>query len=59
MVTLGQWPEAGDLTRGRNLPEYRELAHILELYLHACAPNCEFHDSFHNETLRWWRRFLD
>jgi hypothetical protein len=59
IVTLGKWPEAGDLTQGRNLPEYRELAHILKPYLYECAPHCEFHDSSHEETLRWWRRFLD
>jgi len=59
VVTLGQWPEAGDLTQGRNLPEYCEFARALEPYLNECAPRCEFHDSSHEETLRWWRRFLD
>ncbi len=44
LVALGQSPEAGDLTRGHDLPAYRELARILEPWL-AEAP--------------WWRRFLD
>jgi hypothetical protein len=30
VVTLGKWPEAGDTEQGRTLPEYRELAHVLE-----------------------------
>jgi hypothetical protein len=30
VVTLGPWPEAGDLAQGRTLPAYRELAPVLE-----------------------------
>ena len=30
VITLGPWPEAGDTEAGRNLPEYRELARVLE-----------------------------
>jgi hypothetical protein len=58
MVTLGEWPEAGDADRGDTLPAFRELARVLEPYL--------FHEphglmlSFSpEETRRWERRFLD
>jgi hypothetical protein len=58
IVTLGEWPEAGDTERGDDLPAYRELARVLEPWL------------FHNprgfmpcvrreDTHRWERRFLD
>jgi TseV toxin immunity protein TsiV len=59
VVTLGPWPEAGDLTRGGDLPAYREFARVLEPWLYACPPYRSFHGSTHEETLRWWRRFLD
>jgi len=32
VVTLGLWPEAGDMEEGRTLPEYRELARVLETW---------------------------
>ncbi len=58
LVTLGQWPEAGDTERGDTLPAYRELARVLEPWL--------FHEPdglmlcFNpEETHRWERRFLD
>jgi hypothetical protein len=57
VVTLGKWPEAGDMERGRTLPAYRELARVLEPWL------CEFPyrwDGFTQEDMRRWnRRFLD
>jgi hypothetical protein len=56
VVTLGVWPEAGDMQQGRTLPEYRELARALEPWLYhqgACW------DGFSREDmLRWERRFL-
>ncbi|XXF77605.1 DUF3396 domain-containing protein [Myxococcaceae bacterium GXIMD 01537] len=57
VVTLGPWPEAGDLEAGCTLPEYRELAHVLEPWLH------EIHSCWHSfspeDMHRWHRRFLD
>jgi TseV toxin immunity protein TsiV len=52
VVTLGEWPEAGDTEQGLTLPAYRELAHVLEPWLHL--------DHFSRGALqRWERRFLD
>ncbi|HEX8437231.1 type VI immunity family protein [Archangium sp.] len=59
VVTLGQWPEGGDLTQGRDLPAYRELARVLEPWLYPCPKSHDFKGASHEETLRWWRRFLD
>ncbi|MGZ3458043.1 MAG: type VI immunity family protein [Archangium sp.] len=59
VVTLGQWPEAGDLARGHGLPAYRELARVLEPWLYECPSHLDFEGASHEETLRWWRRFLD
>ena len=33
LVTLGEWPEVGDMERGDTLPAYRELARVLEPWL--------------------------
>ncbi|XXF78437.1 DUF3396 domain-containing protein [Myxococcaceae bacterium GXIMD 01537] len=57
IITLGEWPEAGDVEQGETLAAYRELAKVLEpwLYLdeHTGLPpdRCR--------SLRWQRRFLD
>jgi Protein of unknown function (DUF3396) len=52
VVTLGEWPEAGDMEQGHTLPAYRELARLLEPWLHL--------GHFSQEALRRWeRRFLD
>ncbi len=59
VVTLGEWPEAGDLTQGKDLPAYRELARVLEPWQYQCPSYEAFHDSTHEETVRWRRRFLD
>jgi hypothetical protein len=59
VVTLGEWPEAGDLAQGRDLPAYRELARVLEPWQYQCPSYEAFHDSTHEETVRWRRRFLD
>ncbi|WNG21772.1 DUF3396 domain-containing protein [Cystobacter fuscus] len=57
LVTLGQWPEAGDTTRGHTLPLHREMARVLEPWLYHAPP---LRDPVANEdTLRWERRFLD
>jgi len=59
VVTLGKWPEAGDLIRGRELPAYRELARVLEPWLDDCKSTYRWSGYTHEETRRWWRRFLD
>jgi hypothetical protein len=57
VVTLGEWPEAGDLEQGRTLPAYRELARVLEPWLYEGPP---FEKDFSPEDRRRWeRRFLD
>lgn len=57
VVTLGQWPEAGDTEQGRTLPEYRELAHVLEPWLYLDRGGWS---GFSDEDVRRWeRRFLD
>lgn len=61
LVTLGPWPEAGDLTQGRDLPAYRELAHVLEPWLEAFSPGLvnSWRGYSEEDVRRWWRRFLD
>jgi len=59
VVTLGPWPEAGDLTQGRALLAYRELARVLEPWLDDCKNTYRWSGYTHEETRRWWRRFLD
>lgn len=61
VVTLGQWPEAGDLSRGHDLPAYRELARVLEPWLSEFYPSAVFswRGYSEEEVRRWWRRFLD
>lgn len=54
VITLGRWPEAGDMEQGNTLPAYRELARLLEPWLYR---NPYRHKS--EETRRWERRFLD
>ncbi|NMO21101.1 DUF3396 domain-containing protein [Pyxidicoccus fallax] len=60
VVTLGQWPEAGDLEAGKDLPAYRALARVLEPWLYHCDPQAFVHYDFSSaDRLRWERRFLD
>ncbi|HEX8824810.1 MAG TPA: type VI immunity family protein [Archangium sp.] len=61
VVTLGQWPEAGDLARGQDLPAYRELARVLEPWLESFSPSYAntWRGYTQEEVRRWWRRFLD
>ena len=56
VITLGPWPEAGDTEAGHLLPEYRELARVLEPWL--CHPRRGYY--FPDDIwARWKRRFLD
>jgi hypothetical protein len=57
VITLGPWPEAGDLEKGERLPSYRELARVLEPWLYH-RPVSMLHQS-KEATRRWERRFLD
>lgn len=58
VITLGPWPESGDLEAGRTLPAYRELARVIEPWLYQ-QPRQD-NDAFTAEDWRRWeRRFLD
>jgi hypothetical protein len=58
VVTLGEWPEAGDLERGQSLSPYRELARVLEPWLYQ-APRPPWGGFSLEDVRRWERRFLD
>lgn len=62
-ITLGAWPEAGDLAQGHGLPAYRELARVLEPWLLRFKPGYATGFSLdgytEEEVRRWWRRFLE
>jgi hypothetical protein len=58
VVTLGEWPEAGDLEHGHTLPAYRELARVLEPWLYQ-APRSPWSGFSLEDVRRWERRFLD
>lgn len=59
LITLGEWPDAGDTEQGRTLPAYRELARVLEPW-HYEGPGYDKGFSFRPEDRRRWeRRFLD
>jgi hypothetical protein len=58
VVTLGEWPEAGDLEHGRTLPAYRELARVLEPWRYQ-APRSPWSGFSLEDVRRWERRFLD
>ncbi|HYO58273.1 DUF3396 domain-containing protein [Archangium sp.] len=57
VVSLGPWPEAGDTEQGHVLPAYRELARVLEPWLHH-EPHLHASQPI-EDTRRWERRFLD
>ncbi len=57
VVSLGDWPEAGDTEQGSVLPAYRELARVLEPWLYH-EPQIHTVQSM-ADTRRWERRFLD
>lgn len=57
VVTLGEWPEAGDTEQGRTLPAYRELARVLAPWLYEMRhPWSRFTVE---DMRRWEHRFLD
>ncbi|WP_257451430.1 DUF3396 domain-containing protein [Archangium lipolyticum] len=57
LVTLGEWPDAGDTEQGRTLPAYRELARVLEPWFYeGPLPESRFRPE---DRRRWERRFLD
>ena len=56
VITLGPWPEAGDTEAGLLLPEYRELARVLEPWLYHSRGGYYFPKDIWQ---RWERRFLD
>ncbi|MDY7231771.1 type VI immunity family protein [Hyalangium rubrum] len=58
VVTLGEWPEAGDFEQGHTLPAYRELASVLKPWLYS-APRPLWHLFTPEDMRRWERRFLD
>ncbi|RKH14977.1 DUF3396 domain-containing protein [Corallococcus sp. CA053C] len=57
VVTLGEWPEAGDGAQGRGLPVYCELARVLEPWLYVFPRR--WHGFTREDMRRWERRFLD
>ena len=57
VVTLGEWPEAGDTEQGRDLPLHRELARVLEPWLH--QRRSPWNGFTQQDMRRWERRFLD
>ncbi|WP_245682816.1 DUF3396 domain-containing protein [Archangium gephyra] len=57
VMTLGEWPEAGDSEKGQQLPLYRELARVLEPWLH--HGRYRWHEFSEEDMRRWERRFLD
>ncbi|SEM30947.1 Protein of unknown function, partial [Stigmatella aurantiaca] len=58
VVTLGEWPEAGNVDAGQVLPAYRELARVLEPWLYQEPQTAG--PSFSLQQQRdWARRFLD
>ena len=57
VVTLGEWPEAGDTEQGRDLPAYRELARVLEPWLY--YEKSRYRDFTPEDQRRWERRFVD
>ncbi|WP_395835175.1 type VI immunity family protein [Archangium violaceum] len=69
VVSLGEKPEAGDLSAGKTLPAYRELARVLEPWLEPLRLSESIwpgestsHSRMHfteDEARRWWMRFLD
>jgi hypothetical protein len=59
VVALGLEPEAGDMSRGDTLPAWRELAHVLEPWLHPVPEYLSWRDCPPGTARHWWRRFLD
>jgi hypothetical protein len=57
VVTLGEWPEAGDTEQGLDLPLHRELARVLEPWLY--QRKVPFNGFTPEDMRRWERRFLE
>jgi hypothetical protein len=57
VVTLGEWPDAGDMEHGHTLPAYRELARVLEPWLYQ-APRSPWSGFTDEDARKWERRFL-
>jgi hypothetical protein len=57
VVSLGTWPEAGDMEAGRTLPEYRELARVLDPWVYQ-RPYLQT-NQVEEDLKRWRHRFLD
>jgi hypothetical protein len=58
-ITLGEWPDAGDVEQGRTLPAYRELASVLEPVLYReQRETWGWHFESPEELRRVERRFL-
>jgi len=57
LVSLGEWPEAGDTEHGQDMSAYRELARVLEPHLYEDRFNWPGFRPADQE--RWMRRFLD
>jgi hypothetical protein len=61
VVSLGPWPEVGDVTLGDNLPAYREFARVIERFAEPspwseqCGRRVRPGDDM--ELVRWWYRF--
>ncbi|MGZ3458638.1 MAG: type VI immunity family protein, partial [Archangium sp.] len=61
VVSLGPWPEVGDLTLGDNLPAYREFARVVVRFEEPipwsdqCGHKSRPDDDM--ELVRWWNRF--
>jgi hypothetical protein len=58
VVTLGRWPEAGDIEQGQVLPAWRELARVLEPWMYR-EEHLRLPESEARFLRRWERRFLD
>jgi hypothetical protein len=57
LVSLGEWPEAGDEEHGQDMSTYRELARVLEPHLYEDRSHWPGFRPADQE--RWMRRFLD
>ncbi|MFL5353598.1 DUF3396 domain-containing protein [Archangium sp.] len=57
VVTLGEWPEAGDTEQGLDLPLHRQLARVLEPWLY--QRKVPWNGFSPEDMRRWERRFLD
>ncbi|OJH34960.1 type VI immunity family protein [Cystobacter ferrugineus] len=61
VITMGDWPEAGDLTHGNSLSAYRELGRVLDPWFDKPFndPRFRIEGFTQEEAMSWARRFLD